>query len=80
MTLLLVLPPTKPSTCGERRGVGEGVVLAVHDEVVAVVRDDRAEDALKFMLDVMHNNNPDWCPDLPLAAEGAVGQRYSDCK
>lgn len=67
-------------TLGAYDRVGEGVVLAVHDEVVAVVRDDRAEDALKFMLDVMHNNNPDWCPDLPLAAEGAIGQRYSDCK
>lgn len=59
---------------------GEGVVLAVHDEVVAVVREDRAEDALQFMLDVMHNCNPDWCADLPLAAEGAIGQRYSECK
>lgn len=60
--------------------MGEGVVLAVHDEVVAVVREDRAEDALAFMMDVMHNCNPDWCPDLPLAAEGAIGQRYSECK
>jgi len=58
----------------------ERVVLAVHDEVVAVVREDRAEDALVFMLDVMHNCNPDWCADLPLAAEGAIGQRYSECK
>lgn len=57
----------------------EGVTLCVHDEVVSVVREDRAEWALDMMLEVMHKP-PQWCADLPLAAEGAIGQRYSSCK
>ena len=57
----------------------EGVTLLVHDEVVSVVREDRAEWALGMMLEVMHQA-PAWCADLPLAAEGAIGQRYSACK
>ena len=57
----------------------EGVTLCVHDEVVSVVREDRAEWALDMMLEVMHKP-PQWCADLPLAAEGAIGQRYADCK
>ena len=57
----------------------EGVTLLVHDEVVSVVREDRAEWALGMMLEVMHQA-PAWCADLPLAAEGAIGQRYSECK
>ena len=57
----------------------EGVTLCVHDEVVSVVREDRADWALGMMLEVMHQA-PAWCADLPLAAEGAIGQRYSQCK
>lgn len=57
----------------------EGVTLCVHDEVVSVVREDRAQWALGMMLEVMHQA-PAWCADLPLAAEGAIGQRYSACK
>ena len=57
----------------------EGVTLCVHDEVVACVREDRAEWALEMMLEIMHAA-PKWCADLPLAAEGAIGQRYSSCK
>lgn len=57
----------------------EGVTLVVHDEVVACVRDDRAEWAMGMMLEVMHQS-PAWCADLPLAAEGAIGQRYSEAK
>lgn len=61
---------------GDRR---EGVVLSIHDEVMAVVREDRAEAALEMMLGVMHQP-PAWCSDLPVAAEGAIGQRYGECK
>jgi hypothetical protein len=57
----------------------EGVTLCVHDEVVACVREDRAEWALGMMLEVMHTS-PKWCADLPLAAEGAIGQRYAEAK
>lgn len=61
----------------ERRG--EGVVLSVHDEVMCMVREDRAEECLDFMLARMHQA-PKWAADLPLAAEGAIGSRYSECK
>lgn len=57
----------------------EGVTLVVHDELVACVREDRAEWALGMMLDTMHIA-PKWCHDLPLAAEGGIGQRYSAAK
>lgn len=57
----------------------EGNTLLVHDEVVACVREDRAEWALDMMLATMHEA-PVWCKDLPLAAEGGIGIRYSDAK
>lgn len=57
----------------------EGVTLVVHDEVIACVHEDRADWALGMMLEVMHQS-PKWCADLPLAAEGAIGQRYSEAK
>ena len=60
-------------------GGRDGVTLCVHDEVISVVREDRADWALDMMLEVMHTA-PQWCADLPLAAEGAIGARYSDCK
>jgi DNA polymerase len=61
----------------ERRG--EGVVLSVHDEMVVLVREDRAEECLDFVLARMHES-PKWAPDLPLAAEGGIGIRYADVK
>lgn len=57
----------------------EGVTLVVHDEVVSCVREDRAEWALDMSLEIMHQA-PKWCADLPLAAEGAIGQRYAEAK
>lgn len=57
----------------------EGVTLVVHDEIVACVREDRAEWALSMMMETMHTA-PKWCSDLPVAAEGAIGQRYSEAK
>ena len=60
------------------RGWG-GVVLSVHDEVVACVKEDHAEEALAFMVSAM-KQPPKWGADLPLGAEGGIGVRYSDCK
>jgi len=57
----------------------EGVTLCVHDEVVSCVREDHAEWALAMSLEIMHQA-PKWCADLPLAAEGDIGQRYSEAK
>jgi DNA polymerase I-like protein with 3'-5' exonuclease and polymerase domains len=55
------------------------VVSTVHDEVIACVPDDYAEDCLKFMQEVM-STPPRWASGLPIACEGNVGQNYADCK
>lgn len=64
---------------GNYHAVGQGVALTVHDEVVAVVDEDDADDCLAFMLDAM-GQPPVWWPQLPVAAEGGIGQRYSEAK
>ncbi len=56
-----------------------GVALTVHDEIVAVVDEDKGEECLKFMLDVMHEA-PKWWKELPVAAEGGIAMRYGDAK
>jgi hypothetical protein len=58
---------------------GEGVVLSTHDEVGALVREDRAEETLALMLEEM-SQSPKWWPYIPVKAEGAIGQRYSEAK
>lgn len=65
----------------ERRyaGPGTGVVLMVHDEVVALVDEDRAEECLQFSIQRM-SQPPKWWPQIPLAAEGSHGVVYGQCK
>lgn len=58
---------------------GVGVALTVHDEIVLVVDEDDAEECLRFCLDVM-SQPPVWWTALPVAAEGGIGDRYSECK
>jgi len=55
------------------------VVLTVHDEVVCCVPEDSADEAERFMVDVM-SQPPKWAPNLPIACEAAVGKTYYDCK
>lgn len=64
---------------GNYHAIGSGVALTVHDEVVCVVDEDDADDCLAHMLDTM-GQPPVWWPQLPVAAEGGIGQRYSQCK
>lgn len=52
------------------------VVLTVHDSVVYLARDDEAQDALAFGVKVM-STSPDWWPEIPIAAEGTMGDRYA---
>lgn len=59
--------------------VGSGVALTVHDEIVAVVDEDKGEECLAFMLAVMHEA-PTWWKELPVAAEGGIATRYGDAK
>jgi DNA polymerase len=55
---------------------GYEVINSIHDEVLLLVDEDKAEEALEN--DVMHimTNPPKWAPDFPLAAEGWVSKRY----
>lgn len=55
------------------------VVLQVHDEIVALVPEAEAEEAAKWMVEVM-STSPTWWPDIPLAAEAGYGTSYGDAK
>lgn len=55
------------------------VKLWTYDEVVCVVDEKEAEDALSFMIATLAKT-PEWAPDLPLAAEGGFGARLSEAK
>lgn len=64
---------------GKYEDVGNGVVFTVHDEVVVVVDEDRAEECLAFALDAMHQSSR-WWPELPVAAEGDIATNCGDAK
>jgi DNA polymerase len=57
------------------REAGLSIVMRVHDEVVVCVHDDQAEEAKKFILDVM-STPPEWAQTLPLAAEAKITKKY----
>lgn len=61
------------------RAAGLPVVMRVHDEVVCEVPEADAEDAAHEMERIVQTS-PDWCPDLPLAAEAKFGKTYADAK
>lgn len=52
------------------------IATMTHDENVIVPHKAEADEAKKFMLDVM-TTPPKWAPDLPLIAEGEYNERYS---
>lgn len=51
----------------------------VHDEVITVVPETQAEDAKAYIQQAM-SKSPVWAPDLPLACEVGIGERYGDAK
>lgn len=55
------------------------VVMTVHDEIVCCVKEEEAEEALRYMIDYM-SVAPEWCAGLPVAAEGAIGTSYGEAK
>lgn len=55
------------------------VAMQVHDEFVLVVPDGKAEEALAWAVEVM-STSPSWWPEIPLAAEGSIADRYGDAK
>ena len=55
---------------------GKQVLLSVHDELVFLFPEDKAEDELKVCMDIMLNSSP-WAKGCPLGVEGAVVDRYT---
>jgi hypothetical protein len=55
------------------------VVGTVHDEVLLLVEESCAEQALEELLTLMRTP-PEWAPDLPLDGEGGVADSYGDAK
>jgi hypothetical protein len=62
-----------------RKATGHHPKLNVHDELVYVVPEKDADAFLKLGEEIMHGS-PEWATDLPVAAEGAIGYSYGDCK
>lgn len=52
------------------------VCLTVHDEIVAVVKEEHAEDVTDTVIDIMRTP-PTWAKDLPLDAEADFAKEYS---
>jgi len=52
------------------------VVLTVHDEIISLASKENPNETLDQILAIM-KKPPDWCPDLPLDAEGHFGKVYS---
>jgi DNA polymerase len=55
---------------------GYEVINSIHDEVLLLVDEDKAEEALENDVMQIMTNPPKWAPDFPLAAEGWVSKRY----
>jgi DNA polymerase len=52
------------------------ISLQVHDEVICVCEESRAQELYQAMLRIMATPTK-WAPDLPLKAEGGVAKEYS---
>jgi uncharacterized protein YwlG (UPF0340 family) len=55
------------------------VALSCHDEAVTVVKDEYAEEASAYGVEVF-SRSPVWWPSLPLAAEAGIGDTYGQAK
>lgn len=58
---------------------GRRIALQVHDELISVAHNDRADEAVRIMKLEM-SCTPSWAPGLPLSAEGGHAVRYGDIK
>lgn len=52
------------------------IVMMTHDEVVYLAKEDEAEEAYQFGLDIM-STPPSWAASLPVAASGGYAKEYS---
>lgn len=64
---------------GSYHSTDTGVVLTVHDEAGIIVPESDAPEALRSALSIM-STAPSWWPDLPVAAEGDIADRYGSAK
>jgi len=55
------------------------VSFQVHDEIIIVVKEEEADEAMAFMIDEM-SKPPSWAKDLPVACEADLGDNYSEAK
>jgi len=55
---------------------GLKIIFHVHDEVVLEVPEESAELDLQRVIEIM-SSPPEWIPDIPLAAEGAILSHYT---
>jgi len=55
---------------------GHKIIMHVHDEIVVEANKDEADQALSDILKIM-STPPQWIPDIPLDAEGAILTRYT---
>jgi len=53
----------------------DNVVLQVHDEIITCKESSDPDSELSRMLGIM-TTAPEWCSDIPLAAEGGYSNRY----
>ena len=58
------------------QGMGYRIVLMEHDALAIVVKEASAERDLEIILGEMRRA-PDWLPDIPLDAEGSIGETYA---
>lgn len=61
------------------RAMGYKIATTTHDEIVCVVPETQAKQALADMLQVM-KTAPSWAPGLPLTAEGGFAVAYGSAK
>lgn len=57
----------------------EGVVLLVHDEIVMIVREDKAEDVAAEVKTIM-STTPSYAPGLPLNCSIKIADNYGEAK
>ena len=55
--------------------LGIKIIFHVHDEFVIEVDEEKAEDTLKDVIEVM-STPPTWIPELPLEADGKIVTKY----
>ena len=55
------------------------VSFQVHDEVIVIVKEEEADEALEFIVQEM-SKPPSWATDLPISCEGEIGNNYGETK